>query len=61
MATIITSEERSVYYVVHSVVFGRVRGQHGRYKYKLEINIRTVIKQTLSKLVYWILLSHTGA
>jgi len=61
MAMSITSEERSVSYVVHSVVFGRVRGQHGRHKYKLEINIRTVIKQTLSKLVYWILLRHTGA
>jgi hypothetical protein len=61
MARIITPEERSLSYVVHSVVFGRVRGQLGRHKYELEINIRTVIKQTLSKLVYWILLPHTGA
>jgi hypothetical protein len=61
MSRIITSEERSVSYVVHSVVFGRVRGKLGRHKYKLEINIRTIIKQTLSKLVYWILLPHTGA
>jgi hypothetical protein len=61
MARIITSEKRSVSCVAHSVVFGRVRGQHGRHKYKLEINIRTVIKQTLSKLVYGILLPLTGA
>jgi len=61
MARIITSEERSVSCVVHSVVFARVRGKLGRHKYKLEINTRTVIKQTLSKLVYWILLPHTGA
>jgi hypothetical protein len=31
------------------------------YEYRLEINIRTVIKQTLWKLVYWILLPHTVA
>jgi len=61
MARINASEDRSVSFVVHSVVFGRVRGQRGRHKYKLEINIRTVIKQTLSKLVFWILLPHTGA
>jgi hypothetical protein len=47
--------------VLFSVVFGRVRGQRGRHKYKLEINIRTVIKETLPKLVFWILLPHTGA
>jgi hypothetical protein len=38
-----------------------VRGQHGRHKCKLEFDIRTLIKQTISKLLYWILLPHTGA
>jgi hypothetical protein len=45
----------------HCFVFVRVRGQLGRHKYRLEINIRSVIKQTLSKLLYSILLPRTEA